>query len=144
MLVNFLYMEVLLFSNKKVPYKACKVSKPTSYKNAQHQNQLRCWPTEAPVLLVSINVFDTGYLEFLLNLYSLLLSSKSLWQVCLTWLTVDKSDMVDSHVADVGGLQTPLDIHRDGEGLLVMPTDGDGVVLQTIRSGYTNTNACIL
>ena len=46
--------------------------------------------------------------------------------------------MVDSHVADVGGLQTPLDIHRDGEGLLVMPTDGDGVVLQTIRSGYTN------
>ena len=57
MLVIFLYMEVLLFSNQKVPYKACKVSKPTSYKNAQHQNQLRCWATEAPVLFVSINVF---------------------------------------------------------------------------------------
>ena len=35
MLVIFLYMEVLLFSNQKVPYMACKVSKPTSYKNAQ-------------------------------------------------------------------------------------------------------------
>ena len=58
MLVIFLYMEVLLFSNQKVPYKAFKVSKPTSYKNAQHQNQLRCWATEAPVLFVSINVFD--------------------------------------------------------------------------------------
>ena len=57
MLVNFLYMEVLLFSNQKVPYKACKVSKPTSYKNAQHQNQLRCLSTEVPVLFVSINVF---------------------------------------------------------------------------------------
>ena len=50
--------------------------------------------------------------------------------------------MVDSHVADVGGLQTPLDIHRDGEGLLVMPTDGDGVVLQIVRSGYQHK--CLL
>ena len=57
MLVIFLYMEVLLFSNQKVPYKACKVSKPTSYKNAQQQNQLRCWSTEVPVLFVAINVF---------------------------------------------------------------------------------------
>ena len=47
MLVIFLYMEVLLFSNQKVPYKAFKVSKHTSYKNAQHQNQLKCWSTEA-------------------------------------------------------------------------------------------------
>ena len=46
-----------MFSNQKVPYKACKVSKPASYKNAQHQNQLRCWSTEAPVLFVFINVF---------------------------------------------------------------------------------------
>ena len=60
MLVIFLYMEVLLFSNQKVPYKACEVSKPTSFKNAQHQNQLRCWSTEAPVLFVFINVFDHG------------------------------------------------------------------------------------
>ena len=51
--------------------------------------------------------------------------------------------MVDSHVADVGGLQTPLDIHRDGEGLLVMPTDGDGVVLQTIRFGQYQ-HKCLL
>ena len=61
MLVIFLYMEVLLFSNQKVPYKACRVSKPTSYKNAQHQNQLRCWSTEAPVLFVSINVFGAEF-----------------------------------------------------------------------------------
>ena len=61
MLVIFLYMEVLLFSNQKVPCKACKVSKPTSYKNAQHQNQLRCWSTEAPVLLVTINVFALNH-----------------------------------------------------------------------------------
>ena len=44
--------------------------------------------------------------------------------------------MVDSHVADVGGLQTPLDIHGDGEGLLVMATDGDGVVLQNVKFGH--------
>ena len=61
MLVIFLYMEVLLFSNQKVPYKARRVSKPTSYKNAQHQNQLRCWSTEAPVLLVTINVFALNH-----------------------------------------------------------------------------------
>ena len=66
MLVIFLYMEVLLFSNQKVPYKAFKVSKPTSYKNAQHQNQLRCWATEAPVLFVSINVF--GFKDLILKL----------------------------------------------------------------------------
>ena len=65
MLVIFLYMEVLLFSNQKVPYKACKVSKPTSYKNAQHQNQLRCWSTEVPVLFVSINVFGNNHLKLL-------------------------------------------------------------------------------
>ena len=58
MLVIFLCMEVLLFSNQKVPYKAYKVSKPTSYENAQHQIQLICWSTEVPVPFVSINVFE--------------------------------------------------------------------------------------
>ena len=54
MLVILLYMEVLLFSNKKVPCWACKGTKPSSYKNAQHQNQLRCWSTKAQVLFVFI------------------------------------------------------------------------------------------
>ena len=57
MLVIFLYMEVLLISNQKLPCWAFRGTKPTSYNIAQHQNQLRCWPTEAPVLFVSINVF---------------------------------------------------------------------------------------
>ena len=61
MLVIFLYIEVLLFSYQKVPCWACKGTEPTSYKNAQHQNQLRCWSTEAPVLLVTINVFALNH-----------------------------------------------------------------------------------
>ena len=54
MLVIFLYLEVLLFSNQKVPCWACKGTKPSSYKNAQHQNQLRCWSTKEPALFVFI------------------------------------------------------------------------------------------
>ena len=54
MLVIFLYMEVLLFSNQKVPCWSCGGTKPTSYKNAQHQYQLRCWSTKAPILSVFI------------------------------------------------------------------------------------------
>ena len=57
MLVIFLYMEFLLFSNQKVPCWTCKGTKPTSYKNAQHQNQLRCWSTKAPALFVFIKRF---------------------------------------------------------------------------------------
>ena len=57
MLVIFLYMEVLLISNKKVPCWACKGTKLTSYKNAQHQNQLKCWSTKAVILFVFITRF---------------------------------------------------------------------------------------
>ena len=79
MLVIFLYMEVLLFSNQKVPYKACKVSKPTSYKNAQHQNQLRCWSTEAPVLFVSINVFGFN-IDSTQFLYSVAVTARKIYR----------------------------------------------------------------
>ena len=53
-------MEVLLFSNQKVPCYAFEGTKPTSYKNAQHQNQLNCLSTEAPVLFVFIKRFLGG------------------------------------------------------------------------------------
>ena len=65
MLVIFLYKEVLLFSNQKLPCWACEGTKPTSYKNAQHHYQLRCWSTKARVL----SVFIKRYLAVMVLLW---------------------------------------------------------------------------